>query len=331
MICSSCNQNAVTDCQGCSKAFCWQHMNDHRRSLGDGLKAIINECDQTKKIASQRKNKPDTHPLIQEIKKWEEETITKIRQHANKLRDELKNPIDSHTSDLLKKLDELSEQLKQHHTTNNFIEKDIAYCREKLNNFKIELTAPPRMVLYRHKNPSIVENISLLMFKKKITELFDQVSSDGVQIEEKGKLATHNDTDTCTEIRGKEECTAGCHEICLKIEQITNSWTFFGINSKSTKVDKESYNHISTYGWSSDNYIWTAGNHESKGTGRRIEIQKNDKISLLLDCDNYTIAMLNGRTNETQRLDVDILNCPLPWQIQVFLCESKSRVHILSE
>ena len=72
------------------------------------------------------------------------------------------------------------------------------------------------------------------------TELFDQVSDTNVKIDENKQITVHNDTNGCTEIRGGRQYESGCHEVRLCVEQITNSWTFLGINSKSVSVQKES-------------------------------------------------------------------------------------------
>jgi hypothetical protein len=157
------------------------------------------------------------------------------------------------------------------------------------------------------------------------------VSNDSVSIDDEGQLAIHDNSDNCTEIRGKNEYEKGCHEIYLRIEELSNAWMFLGINSKSTLLQNTSYNSKSTYGWSNDNSVWENGENKRNPSIDRINMIKGDLISLMLDCDNRIIHMYIKRTDKTHILNVLPSQCPIPWQIHVNLCEPNSRVRLLSK
>jgi hypothetical protein len=60
-------------------------------------------------------------------------------------------------------------------------------------------------------------------------------------------------------------------------------------------------------------------------------MKTNDIISLILDCDERLIMMINERSKAKHELPVNIDNCPLPWQLHVVLHEPNSRIRILRE
>jgi hypothetical protein len=327
---NDCKQSAVITCEGWSTAFCMKHMNDHRRLLDEKIKPIISQCDSLKKVLNGQTTEPDINILLKKIDNWEKQSIAKIQQEAKKCRQRLRQPNTVLMSDSSKKLQELSEQLKKSREDLNFIETDLKHWQQQLKDLEAELTTPPKVYMNQHNNDSLLASIFVNVFKI-ATDSFERVSDTSVQIEEDGKVAVHDGSAHCTEIRGKNEYNSGCHEIRLRIEQLSNSWMFLGINSKSTLIQNESYNLKSTYGWSKDNCIWSNGKYKRNELKPYIEIQNNDTITLLFDCDNHTIAMINRRTNAEHAMTVDVLQCPLPWQIHVILCEPGSRVRLLTK
>jgi hypothetical protein len=77
---NGCKQAAVTNCEGCSKAFCIKHFTDHRRLLNEEMNVIIDEHDHLKNILNQHMTKPDSHPFIDDINNWGKESIEKIQK-----------------------------------------------------------------------------------------------------------------------------------------------------------------------------------------------------------------------------------------------------------
>jgi hypothetical protein len=104
---------------------------------------------------------------------------------------------------------------------------------------------------------------------------------------------------------------------------------FFGINSKSTPLQKMSYSSKSAYGWSSNNYMWFDRSNQENKTNSPIEMKMNDIIAIIFECDNRKILMINERTKVKYELIVNIDKCPFPWQLHVILSEPNSRVRIL--
>jgi hypothetical protein len=323
-----CKQAAVTNCEGCSKAFCIKHFTDHRRLLDEEMNVIIEEHDLLQNSLNQQITKPDSHSLIKQIDQWEKESIEKVQQRAKELRQELLQSTNTYTNDLSKKFQQLSEKLKESRENDNFIETDLQDWKKTLTNLKANLTSPSRISINRCDNISLVENIAIGLFKDK-NDGFQYLSDNAVRILNDGQVAVRNGSQHCTGLRGRNEYKQGRHNIRLCIEQLTGNWIFFGINSKSTPLQSSSHISKSAYGWSSNKYIWMAGTSELNNSNSSCEMKMNDTVTLIFDCDNRRICMINERSNVNQELIVDIKNCPFPWQLHVVLYEPNSRVRIL--
>jgi len=163
-----------------------------------------------------------------------------------------------------------------------------------------------------------------------MNEKFELVSDNGVRIEESGQVVIHGTKHEHIEVRGKNGYASGLHKIRLYIEKSSNIWMFLGINSKFTPLQSASYGCKATYGWTSNNDIWSNGLKNRNNSKDDIEMKKNDIINLILDCDKQTITIVNERTNKKHEMAVNIDYCPFPWQLHVNLFEGESRVRILS-
>jgi hypothetical protein len=91
-ICSS-KGIGIFKCQGCSNVFCRKHVSEHRDNLRYQLDEIIHEHDQIYQLINQSTNAYD--PLMNEIDQWEENSIKKIQQVAQNIRDDILQHIKS--------------------------------------------------------------------------------------------------------------------------------------------------------------------------------------------------------------------------------------------
>jgi len=131
------------------------------------------------------------------------------------------------------------------------------------------------------------------------------------------------------DIRGKNEYSSGCHKIRLRIESANNIYLCLGINSKASPLQSASYSAKSAYVWTSYNQICSGESCQSGGSNPPLEMKKNDIITLILDCDNQKISMINERTNAKHELNVNVNNCPFPWQLHVNMYYVKESVRLL--
>lgn len=324
---SSCKQIGVAYCEGCTRSFCGKHFNDHRRILGEELNVIFSGYNEIKDALNQQKTTYDSHPLMKQIDDWEKQSISIIQQRATDLRQQLIVLATEHTSELWKKVQQLCEQSNDAREHDSFSETDLRQWKKALEDLKTNLTVPPTFSISHHDNFPGVKNMCLVMTMSK--ELFDQLSDNTVQIEQNGQVAICDSTPSHREIRGRNQYSSGVHKIRLYIEQTEQIWILLGITSESVPLRRLSYNAPSNYGWSNDNNIWTNGQKIRNNSNNNIEIKKNDIISLILDCNNQTITMINERTNKKHDMSVNTLHCPFPWQLHVILYEPNSCVRIL--
>jgi hypothetical protein len=277
---------------------------------------------------------------MKEIVQWEKESIVKIQQRAKELRQELLQSVTIHESELSRKLHHLSEKLKESRENDSFIETDLQDWKKTLYNLKTDLASPSTISISQRDNVSLVQNITLILTKAKESfesvsdltkakESFESVSDNKVRIEENRQVAVRDNTQDPTEVRGKNEYASGCHEIRLRIENFSGRWMFLGINSKLTLLQNRSFQSKSSYGWSTNNYIWLQGLAQSNHLDALIAMEMNDVITLILDCDNRRISMINERTKIRDELIVNIDSCPFPWQLHVNLYEKNGRVRIV--
>jgi hypothetical protein len=327
-ITSGCKQTATTNCEGCSQSYCTKHYTEHRRLLGDEMNVLISEHNHLQHAFNEQPTEIDSHPFVKKIDEWEKESIAKIQQKSKELRHDLLQLTTMHREELSKKLRGLSEQLNESRENDNFIETDIQQWKATLENLTASLHSSSTFSFDDCDDLPIVPNISLIFTIE--NELFEQVFDSTVQIAESGQVLIHDPSHSYTEIRGKNEYTSGRHKIRLCFEESANSWSFLGINCKSTLLQKQSCSAKSAYGWSCNNYIWLNGECQPNRSGSRIEMKSNDTINLILDCDEHKIFMVNERTHAKYELSVNIEHCPFPWQFHVNLYEANSRVRILS-
>ena len=325
----TCIQSVVTKCNGCSKSFCITHYGNHRRLLREELNGIITEQHQFQNRLRQQIGSPELHPLIQQIKQWEKESINKIQQRANKLRQRLLQLTTVHTQQLSQRFDQLSEQLIDGDTYDSFIEVDLHRWKQTLNDLKTNLDTPSTIGIDQYMNNPLVPNIYAV--STVTNELFLKAFDNKVQIEENGQVAIHDNSIDTTEIRGRNIYSTGCHKIRLRIEQSTNRWTFLGINSKLTPLQSQSHSCSSSYGWSSNHAVWLNGEPKLHIPNKRIDMKNGDIINLIIDCDNLLIMIINERSEVQHELSVNIDYCPVPWQLHVVLQEPNSRLRILRE
>lgn len=97
--CSTCGSKGIGifKCEGCAQTFCRKHVIEHRDVLNQQLDEIVFEYDHLQQTIGESNDKANQHPLIEQIDKWEKESIEKIRQAARQARSELNSLTSSST------------------------------------------------------------------------------------------------------------------------------------------------------------------------------------------------------------------------------------------
>ncbi len=85
--CSTCKEETNTFiCRGCKNDFCFEHLTEHRQLLNEQLHQIQHDFNQFRQTIIEIRNNTLKHPLIEEIDRWENESINKIKQNAKECR-----------------------------------------------------------------------------------------------------------------------------------------------------------------------------------------------------------------------------------------------------
>jgi hypothetical protein len=252
------------------------------------------------------------------------------REKAAELRIQLLQLKTTHVKNISSELQSLAEQIQNSQEQDDFIETDLRCWQEKLDDLKSNLTSPSMIIIHQNDDIPLVHDQSVNLLMTVNDESFDRIYNEDVRIEEDGKIGVSvKFSTTYTEIRGENNYAFGCHKILLQIEHASNQWTFLGINSESTPLQRWSFASKSAYGWCNSNYICSKGSYERNTTNQPIKMTKNGIITLTFDCDHHKISIVNERTNMKHELTVDINSCPFPWQFHVILRDPQSRIRIL--
>ncbi|CAF3755669.1 unnamed protein product [Adineta steineri] len=171
--CFKCKKEKITyPCEGCSKRFCFMDLAEHKQLLNDELNHIINDYDQFKQRINEQKQNPQNHPLLKQINQWERNSIEIIQQKAQDCRNIISRYSQKFINDVEMKFNDLSEQIKQFHSENEFNEINLNYLTNQLRKIAEELNNPSNISIHQGSKSfiseiSIISSISKVLRKSK--------------------------------------------------------------------------------------------------------------------------------------------------------------------
>jgi hypothetical protein len=324
VLCVICDKGKGTfKCEGCLQTFCSKHSTNHRNELGQQLEEIEIKHDLVQQTLNQQIENIHEHCLVKKINQWEEQSIQKIRLTGEDLRNQLFQHITKHTNDIKEKLQDFSNELRQSREEDDFIETDLRQWKIKLEELEKNLLASMTLIV-REESSSFIDKISIEC--NNTLDIFEHIYGDA-RLEENGQLVIKDILGGHTEIRGKNGYFNGRHKIDFSIEEFpVKGWIFFGIVSKSQRMQFNSYSLPSSYGWATTDQIFLAGQLINQQT---YDVIQNDIITLWIDCYQKKIQLKNQQTNRDLELSVDINKCQFPWQFHINLSRTPNRIRIL--
>ncbi|CAF2897589.1 unnamed protein product [Rotaria sp. Silwood2] len=325
--CITCGKAAgVFTCRGCLKDFCTRHATEHRHMLDQQMEEVTLCHDQLRQNFDEQTKEPRQHSLIQQIDEWEQNSIEKIRQVAENARKQLLNAISKHSIKMTEVLGDLTQKLTKARDDDDFVETDLKEWIDKLNKIKNDWTAPQTI--------SIQQDVSEVSFIRKITindwsnDCLEKSAGD-IRIEENGLVIVHGPSQDHAAVRGRCQYSFGQHRFRFKIEKLdTTKWVFFGIKPKDAPMMSDSANTSTAYGWAGGNAVLLNGVVHSNYNGYISDMEMNDIIELIVDCDGKKLRLMNERTHSTHELNVDVTKCSLPWQLNLGLYYSNDRIRM---
>ncbi|CAF1300610.1 unnamed protein product [Adineta steineri] len=323
--CATCNSRAGNlKCPGCQGIFCRDHMNSHRNELTQQVEEFESELKKFQKTSGVA-NADLKSSWISYIDVWETKSIKKIQETAKEARQQLETMIVTNEEENIGNIHKIEEQIHQNKPDDNFDERDLVIWKEKLDKLKEIVSKPNISVKEQQIESSFINEI-----RANERDVFDQTCGD-VHIKEENQLACHNFNlfGSYGEIRGKKEYSNGTHRIRLKIQYLDiHPWWFFGIISKSTRMQSNSTKSSSAYGWAGKNETFMNGQISQNMNGYTSDYLEDDIIELILDCNHRIIRMNNLRSTKSYELNIDLTHCPFPWMIHLNLFHIQTRIRI---
>ncbi|CAF3658094.1 unnamed protein product [Rotaria sp. Silwood1] len=161
--CFTCEKEKIVYlCGGCSKNFCLNDLTEHRKDLGKQFEGIENDRDQFYQKLVEQKQDQRRLPLMQQVDKWEEDSIKKIKQTAEDCRQTLIEYNNKHFIEIEKKLSQLTEQLKQSRQENEFNEIELDRFKTILTKLAEELGQPANIKIQQNST-SLINKLSVVV------------------------------------------------------------------------------------------------------------------------------------------------------------------------
>ncbi|CAF0818110.1 unnamed protein product [Didymodactylos carnosus] len=339
-------------CQGCKQLFCGKHSNEHRQEITNLLDNIMCEHDSMlQQLHQTMTNVLSQNSLLDQINKWENDSINSIQIAAKEARDIVEQIIYQKKEEAENDFRVLSSELKQRRENDDYVETDINEWknelyrrREKLNisdNIGIDIGSSVPNPIKLIWNPITQQNL------QSGKEKFSKVCGD-IKLECNGQIAIHKGMD-CTHpsVYGTNIYLDGVHEISIHVQKLERlrKWIFLGITSLLKPMRANPFSSSSANGWLFSDGIANAVECNDKksvaqtnaimcqkGVGHDIHlnynINENDIVKVVLNCQKKNIQLTHTGKLVSQ-ISVELESCPFPWQLFVSLGHTNDCIRIV--
>ncbi|CAF1950131.1 unnamed protein product [Rotaria magnacalcarata] len=177
-VCTICNEERITYfCKGCSKEYCFSDLTKHRVILREQFDILAHDFNRFREKLINEKEDSKQRVLIQEVDRWEEVSIEKIKKTAQECRRILLEHTDTNIMKTEKKLNRLMNDLEPLRQKDDLYETDLENLEKKLQSMKQELDAPQNISIQQDSG-SFIKNISV----SSNTQVTVRWASNGVTI-----------------------------------------------------------------------------------------------------------------------------------------------------
>ena len=162
-ICFLCDKLKVPYlCPGCSKQFCFDDLQKHRTYIKQEFDQLHNNHDLIREQIDDLKTDPIKHPFIEQIDRWENDSINKIRETAQQCRMKWIQYLTSFLRQKENILNDLAKQMNEIHQENDFNELDLNRLKGNLEKLEEQLKQPTN-VSVKQQSTSFINKIYLLV------------------------------------------------------------------------------------------------------------------------------------------------------------------------
>lgn len=301
LTCATCHQHAgIFICRGCSTSFCLTHTNEHRDQMIKQMNDLRVLHEKLQEKFQKEIHQTGSQKLLEEIRIWEEQSIGRIRRMAEKLRNEVSKAVPSSTEDWKEQCRRLAEELEQARATDQYFEKELARWKDQLQ--QMENFLKQQQVFQLYEDQYSIPLVSRMRLKT--TSMSTSATANDDRFEENPIL------------KENIQYSSGEHELRFRIQEFRSTSVIrLGIISTVKNDDPQ----VTFYGWAEGDIVYIAGRSKQGYGDYQTDFQTHDILVLTINCDRDRISLTNERTGKTYHLDVNLHQCPLPWQTSIRL------------
>ena len=86
-----CKSVGILKCEGCCGIFCREHVDEHRNALSYQLDEIVQNHDSLQQLIIESDSEDTNHQsVLEEIDRWEKDSISIVQRMAQKTREQIK-------------------------------------------------------------------------------------------------------------------------------------------------------------------------------------------------------------------------------------------------
>lgn len=156
-------------CNGCRKDFCDNHIKEHHQELNKHLEEIGDDYNLFSQTFIEQTKTLKDHRLLNEIDKWELNSIHIIKETARKHRQIIIRHTNEHTNHIDQKLKKLTQRLKESREEENILEDDLQEYSNQLQKLNEQLNVLNNICI-RQTSTTLINEIYVDITSKLIIE-----------------------------------------------------------------------------------------------------------------------------------------------------------------
>ena len=206
-MCFACKKAAgILKCQGCKNDFCYRHVAEHRQELGKQMEALTTDHNQLQHIITEQETQPNSHPLMKRIDEWKQQSIEKINDAAEKIRQDLLTILQARRSEVSNNLVHLTEELIHAREEDDYVETNLKEWVDKLEKLKADLNACQTIDFNQKYDGNTL--IPKIFIPHASHDFFEQTEGD-IELIEEGRVAVHGLTQQYGLARSRFDYSSG--------------------------------------------------------------------------------------------------------------------------
>jgi septal ring factor EnvC (AmiA/AmiB activator) len=146
-------------CTGCDEYFCQKDFKIHGEEMFTEMDKIIEERNRLQdEITNRIQHNDQQNPLIEQIDKWQKNTIEKVNQVATQARQQVSELLNAKRVKINTEFKSFSQELAQLKESENYVEHDLTRLNQMISQFKKDLrqsTQPTTIVLHTEQSNKI--------------------------------------------------------------------------------------------------------------------------------------------------------------------------------